>query len=180
MPITIKIPSTETWDPVKEEFETVKGQKIVLEHSLLSISKWEAKWKKSFLSSKNKTEEEMLDYIRCMTLTQNVEEKVYRAIPYAEIFRIKDYIDDPMTATTFREDGRPPSRKIVTTEEIYFQMCQLGIPFSCEKWHLNRLLTLIRVGSIMSQDPKMMPRSKVMSSNAQLNAMRRKQLGSRG
>lgn len=180
MPITINIPGNEVWDPVNEEFLTIKPVKLVLEHSLLSISKWESRWKKSYLSTLDKTPEEVLDYIRCMTLTQGVDDRCYFSIPEKELLRVKEYIEDPMTATTFRDEHKTPSRKKVTNEEIYFQMIQLGIPFSCEKWHLNRLLTLIRVGSIMSSPPKKMSKSATARSNTALNAARKRQLGSMG
>ena len=180
MPITIHIPEREAWDPVNECFEKIKDQTIVLEHSLLSISKWEAKWKKSYLSSRDKTPEEILDYIKCMTLSKGVDEKAYYSITKDDIIRIQKYIEDPMTATTFKDDRRPPSRKKVTNEEIYYQMVELGIPFSCEKWHLNRLLTLIRVCSVMSQPSRKMNKAQTAKQNASLNALRRRRTGSMG
>ena len=181
MPITIHIPSTELWDPVKEEFIQIKEQNIVMEHSLLSVDKWESKWKKSYLSSENKTALETLDYLRCMTITKNVSPYVYYAIPAEEINRINTYISDPMTATTFSDkEERGRKRDIITSEILYWQMTQLSIPMEWEKRHLNKLLTLIRVAAIKSQVPKQMSKADIAKQNRALNAARRKRSGSRG
>lgn len=151
-----------------------------MEHSLLSISKWEEKWKKPFLSKEDKTEEESIDYLRCMTITQNVDPRVYYAIDKKLFQEISDYIEDKHTATTFSNSTDPPSREIMTAEVIYYAMFANGISKECEKWHLNKLLTLIRVFSEKNKPPKKMSKSQIMSRNRKLNAARRKKLHTRG
>ena len=179
--LEIVIPETEQWDEVNQEFITSNRQILRLEHSLVSLSKWESKWKKPFLSNKEKTYEETIDYIKCMTLTQNVNDTVYNLLDKDNIEKINKYIGDPMTATTFKEDpNKKGGREIITSELIYYWMISLNIPFECQKWHLNRLLTLIKVCGIKNQPPKKMSKRDVMSRNAALNAARRKQMNSRG
>ena len=171
----------EEWDEEKEEFVEPKVQILQLEHSLISISKWESKWHKSFIHTKNLTDEETMDYVKCMTLTQNVNPEVYGYLTDSNIRQIREYIDNPMSATTFSEDKTSKNnREIVTAELIYYWMIALNIPFECQKWHLNRLLTLIRVCNIKNQPPKKMSKRDVMSRNAQLNAARKKQLNTKG
>lgn len=179
--LEIVIPETEQWDEVNQEFITSNRQILRLEHSLVSLSKWESKWKKPFLSNKEKTYEETIDYIKCMTLTQNVNDTVYNLLDKDNIEKINKYIGDPMTATTFKEDpNKKGGREIITSELIYYWMISLNIPFECQKWHLNRLLTLIKVCGIKNQPPKKMSKKDVMSRNAALNSARRKQMNSRG
>lgn len=179
--LTITIPGRELWDESKEEFVQVKPRTLQLEHSLVSLSKWESKWHKVFLSKDSKTSEETTDYVRCMTLTQNVDPEVYTHLSAANISEINRYIEDTMTATTFSEE-RPgkAGREVVTAELIYYQMIALNIPFECQKWHLNRLLALIRVCDIKSRPPKRRSGRALMSRNAALNAKRRKELNTRG
>ena len=180
--LTVTIPETETFDPVTSTFTTIRSHKLSLEHSLVSISKWEAKWHEPFLTDKTKTRDQTLDYIKCMTLTQNVDPNVYECIPDDILDRIHDYIDDSMTATWFKEDNKRPkkSREAITSELIYFWMIQAGIPFECQKWHLNRLITLIRVCAKKSEKPKKMSRRKTMDEWSALNAVRRAKLKTRG
>lgn len=169
---------TEFFDERTEEFISIKSQHIVLEHSLLSISKWESKWKKAFLDStleKNKkTEEEMMDYIRCMTVTPNVNPLLYRCLSNENLQAINNYINDPMTATTFSDKGHSTSRTIITSELIYYWMVAYNIPAEYEKWHINRLLTLIRICTIKANSSnKKMSASEIRNQNAALNAARR-------
>ena len=179
--LEITIPEVEQWDEVNQEFITSKEQVLRLEHSLVSLSKWESKWNKPFLDKKEKTREETIDYIKCMTLTQNVDPNTYNLLTKENIIEINKYISSPMTATTFHEyPNKKGSREIITSEIIYYWMISLNIPFECQKWHLNRLLTLIKVCSIKQQPPKKMSKRDVMSRNAALNAARRKQLNSKG
>lgn len=178
--LQITIPSQEYWDESKQEFVTVKGRTLQLEHSLVSLSKWESKWNKPFLSKEDKTFEETIDYIRCMTLTQNVDPNVYFQLTQENIRQINDYIEAPMTATTISEEPRRGRPEIVTSEVIYWWMIANNIPPEYQKWHLNRLLTLIRVCNIKSQPPKKMKSKDIMRQNAALNAARRKQLNSKG
>ena len=177
--ISIHIPSSEYFDEKKNEFVSIKEQDILLEHSLISVSKWESKWHKPFLEKNDKTTEEVIDYLRCMTITQNVDSNVYYNISESDILRIKDYIDDSMTATTFSNQG-PKNRSVITAEIIYYWMVTFNIPFECQKWHLNRLLTLVNVCSIKNQPAKKMSKADIRSRNAALNAARRAQLGSKG
>lgn len=179
--LQITVPAVDLWDETKEEFITTKEQVLQLEHSLVSVSKWEAKWCKTFLSKKEKTYEETIDYIKCMTITQNVNPIVYKCLTNENIEQINKYISAPMTATWFSDDNAgAQNREQVTSELIYYWMIALNIPFECQKWHLNRLLTLIRVCNIKNKPPKKMNRSEIMSRNAALNAARRRQFNSRG
>lgn len=179
--LQITIPAIELWDESKKEFIFIKERKLQLEHSLVSISKWESKWCRAFLSNQVKTSEEVLDYIRCMTLTQNVDSKVYNGITNDNIAEINKYIDAPMTATYFyNEPNNRISREKITSELIYYWMIAWNIPFECQKWHLNRLLTLIRVCSIKNQPYKNRNRRDIMRQNSALNTARRRQLNTRG
>ena len=179
--LEIVIPEAEQWDEVKQEFISTKEQTLKLEHSLVSLSKWESKWCQPFLSKKEKTVEQTIDYIKCMTLTQNVDPNVYNLLTKDNILKINEYISAPMTATTFHQENRGGGNgELITSELIYYWMVSLNIPFECQKWHLNRLFTLIKVCSIKNQPPKKMSKKDIMSRNAALNAARRKQLNSKG
>lgn len=177
-------PGIELWDEEREEFINTpgfKGQKLQLEHSLVSLSKWESKWNKAFLTKVEKTPEETLDYIKCMTLTQNVSPEAYNYLTEENIKQINDYIAAPMTATYLSEDkSSKGSREVVTSELIYYWMIALNIPFECQKWHLNRLLTLVKVCNVKNAPPKKMSKRALMSRNASLNAARKQQLNTRG
>ena len=178
--LQITVPGREQFNEATNEFITLKEQTLQLEHSLISLSKWESKWCKPFLSNKDKTDEETIDYIRCMTLTQNVKPEVYYNLTIENLNQVNDYINAPMTATTFSNDRQKPNRDIITAELIYYWMIAHNIPFECQKWHLNRLLTLIRVCSVKNTPAKKMSRSELMSRNASLNAARRAQFNSKG
>jgi hypothetical protein len=179
--LQITIPAVEQWDERKQEFVTTKEQTLQLEHSLVSLSKWESKWCKAFLTKQEKTLEETLDYIKCMTITQNVDPEVYNYLTNKNIDEINKYIEAPMTATYFSDDKTvKTSREQITAELIYYWMIALNIPFECQKWHLNRLLTLIRVCNIKNQPPKKRSKKEIMSRNAALNAARRKHLNTKG
>lgn len=183
--LRITIPGDEQWDSRREEFIQVrKDQALQLEHSLVSISKWEAKWCKPFLRKEAMTDEELIDYVKCMTLTQNVDPEAYRFLTNENIEQINGYINAPMTATWFTEDknskGKKNSGEQVTSELIYYWMIALNIPFECQKWHLNRLLTLIRVCNVKNQPPKKMSKKDILSRNAALNAARKQQLNTKG
>ena len=144
--LKITIPATELFDEKTQTFITVKEQPLTLEHSLLSLSKWESKWHKPFLGKEAKPFEQQRDYIRSRTITQNVDPSAYYALTQEQLKKIDDYIQDPMTATWFNDKNQPKSGKeVITAEIIYYWMKSLQIPFDCEKWHLNRLLTFIRV-----------------------------------
>ena len=180
--LQIKIPlSPEGWDEEKNEFVEPIAQTLELEHSLVSLHKWESKWCRSFLDKPPNTTEETLDYIKCMTLTPNVDPDVYRHLTDDNIRAVNEYISAPMTATTFRKEDRSKGgREIVTAELIYYWMVALQIPSEYRYWHLNQLLTLVRVCNIKNEPPKKMSKRDIMSRNAQLNAARKKQLNTNG
>lgn len=179
--LTITIPGGEYFDERKQEFFTTKDFSLVLEHSLVSLSKWEANWKKPFLSREPKNLEETIDYVKCMTLTQNVPDYIYLNITNDIMKEINQYIDAPMTATTFsKERNGPKSREIITAEIIYYWMIAYNIPLECQKWHLNRLLTLVKVCNIKNTPAKKMGKKDLYSRNAALNAARKKQYNTRG
>lgn len=179
--LQIIIPSVELWDERNQVFLRTKETKLQLEHSLVSIAKWESKWNKPFLTNKKKTYKETIDYIRCMTMTQNVKPEIYNLLTESNISDIEEYINAPMTATTFsEEENKKKNRDVITAEIIYWWMISLNIPIEFQKWHLNRLLTLIRVCNIKNQPPKKMNKREVFRRNSELNKARRKQLNSKG
>lgn len=181
--ITIDIPESEFYNEELNEFIEVKAITLELEHSLISVSKWESKWKKPYISETEKTTEEVIDYIRCMTINKNVDPKVYKAIPPTELKKIVDYINDPMTATTFYDFGKKPARssEYVTSELIYYWMTAYNIPFTCEKWNFNRLMTLIRVaGEKNNPEQEKMSPDAIRAQNRMLNEKRRAAMKSKG
>lgn len=178
--LQITIPSMELWNEKAQEFIQQKEQILQLEHSLVSLSKWESKWCKPFLSKTPKTHEETIDYIRCMTISQNIHSDVYNAITNDIIDQVSRYIEAPMTATTFSNEKKVINNDIITAEIIYYWMVALNIPFECQKWHLNRLLTLINVCNIKNQPKKKVPKGTIYSRNAALNAARREKLNTTG
>lgn len=179
--LQIVIPEREFFDQDKQEFRYLKAQKLTLEHSLISISKWESKWKKPFLDKADKTPEESADYIRCMTVGKEVDSEVLQWIPQSIYAQINEYIADSMTATWFNEKNRKPGGgQVVTSELIYYWMIAFHIPLECEKWHLNRLLTLIKVCEVKSAPPKKMKRKEIYSRNAALNAARKQKMAANG
>lgn len=170
------------WDSRKNEFIKIdKPQRIDMEHSLISLSKWESKWRKPFITIKPKphTREETLDYLRCMTINKNVNPLVYNAIPNRLLDAVNQYIDDPRTATTFhslrqQQQGGKVVMRDPTSELIYAQMVKYGIPFEpCEKWHLNRLITLIKTCSIENVPQEKMSKKDLYSYHRSVNASRR-------
>lgn len=174
--ITVTIPEAELFDETTNEYIYTKKTTLALEHSLVSVSKWESKWEKPFLSTKL-TREQSVDYIRCMTITQNVDPNVYNVIPQNVIKEVNDYIDSKQTATWFGGDtNKKAPKKIVTSELVYYWMISCGIPFECQKWHLNRLITLIRVCQEESQPSKKMTNKERQA----LNMARRNKLKTKG
>lgn len=189
--LKIKIPDRpkeQLWDETNECFiykEPQKGCELNLEHSLLSMSKWESIWCKAFLEEKDKTVEEMLSYIECMTISpSNVDPEVYKRIPQSELENIYKYINNPSTATTFTGPKGVGSNggTIKTSELIYYWMTICNIPFECQKWHLNRLLTLIRICEVKN-DPKgqqKLSADEIRMSYDKINDARRRALHSKG
>lgn len=178
--LELMIAGGEFYDESLEMFIEVKPAILRLEHSLVSISKWESIWKEPFLTQKEKSERQTIDYLKCMTVGQNVDPMLYRCITPRQMKEIEEYISDEKTATTFHERGGPPNRQVITSELIYFWMAQYNIPFECQKWHLSRLLTLIRIASIKNAPDKKMSRQAILSQNKALNDARRKALKTKG
>ena len=175
---------SEDWDELKEEFVYYvesEDVELQLEHSLVALSKWESKWHERFLGRKDLTDEQMIDYIRCMTIN-DVDPEVYSRLTTEVLTQIKEYMDDPMTATTFKNnnDSRSNSSEATTSEIIYYWMIVNNIPVEFEHWHIKRLLTLIRVCSIKNQPAKKMSKSEVARTYRALNAERRARLGTKG
>jgi hypothetical protein len=190
MPITITVKPREFFDEVNNKFINVKETELVLEHSLISLKKWESKYKKPFLVEGNmSTPEEVVYYLQCMTISpQKVDKMVYYAIDNDTMNEILKYINDSMTATWFSEDKKPQNKRrrkeVQTAEVIYWQMIALEIPMECQKWHLNQLLTLIRVCAAKNEeqygDKKKTNKADLMKRNAALNAQRKARLGTKG
>lgn len=178
--LVLDIPGSEFFDDEKEEFIETKPVSLRLEHSLVSVSKWEAEWKVPFLSAKELTREQTIDYIRFMTINQNVDPLVYTLLNNDHVRKVNEYISDNRTATTFSNVNTPPNRQVVTSELIYFWMAQYNIPFECQKWHLSRLMTLIRIASIKNAPEKKMSQRAILSQNKSLNAARRKAMHTKG
>lgn len=178
--LEITVPGREYFNEATNEFVTVKEQTLRLEHSLVSLSKWESKWCKPFLGNEDKTLEESIDYVRCMTVTKNVDPLVYRNLTRKNFEDVNAYIEAPMTATWFRKEQGGHSREIITAEVVYYWMIALNIPFECEKWHLNRLLTLIKVCNEKNKPKKKMNRKDILARNRQLNESRRRAMNSKG
>lgn len=178
--LQLTIPAREFYDEESNLFITTKEQTLTFEHSLISVSKWESRWHKPFLKQGEKTEEEVFDYIKCMCVNHNVDDLTFKALTQEQIWQINAYIEDPMTATTINVRNQKPNREVLTSEVIYYMMAAFNIPFDCEKWHLNRLITLIEVCAIKNSPDKKMSKRETMSRNAALNRARRAKHRSKG
>lgn len=178
--LDIIIPEMELFDEKTMQFVYLKEQKLTLEHSLIAVSKWESKFEKPFLSSE-KSIEEVLDYIRFMTLTQNVKSETYLHLSKKNLEDIQAYIEAPMTATTFKKiERRGGKKEIITAELIYYWMIAFNIPFECQKWHLNKLLTLIEVCARKSEPPKKMSRREISAQHRTINQINRERFHTKG
>lgn len=182
--LEITVPASEGFNPATNEFIQYKEEKLTLEHSLLSIYQWESKYHKPFLGTE-KTNADIIDYIRCMTITKGVDPDVYQRLTSENIDQINNYISDPMTATWFSEDSTPEGKakkknQVVTAELIYYWMIANQIPFECQKWHINKLLTLIRVCGEKNKPPKKISKKELSARNRSLNELRRAKFNSTG
>lgn len=178
--LEIIIPGLELYNEETNEFTCYDDVKLELEHSLVSISKWESKWCKPFLDGKDKSLDEIVDYVRCMTISNNIESDVYDRLTEENLVVINEYIGRPMTATTFNNEKKSTGREIITSEIIYYWMVSFNIPFECQYWHLNRLLTLIKVCNVKNNPPKKMSQKEILARNKALNDARKRELGTRG
>lgn len=180
--LSVRVPiSPEGWDDEKEEFVEPTYLVLELEHSLVSISKWESKWRKAFLSGKEKTPEETIDYIKCMTLN-DVDSDVYHHLTQENIVEINKYIEAPMTATVLKQDQNTPgkSKDVTTSELVYYWMISNNIPFECQHWHINRLLTLIKVCAVKNGGPSKRGQNEIMRDYAAINKANRARFNSKG
>lgn len=178
--LNIVTPAVELYDESRCVFINIKERSLQLEHSLVSLSKWESKWHKPFLSKIEKTPEESCDYIRCMTITQNIDSNTYKFITNDILKQVSEYIDRPMTATIFSETEKTINREVITSEIIYYWMIALNIPFECQKWHLDRLLTLINVCNIKNQPKKKMKKRDILDRNRRINEQRKQAMNTKG
>lgn len=178
--LKITVVLEEGFDETTNQFVALKSFDLELEHSLVSLSKWESEFCKPFLGKEDKTLEETIWYVRAMTLTQNVPGEVYEKLSNDNIDAINAYIGAPMTATTFTEKQNRAAQEIITAEIIYWWMIGLNIPFECENWHFNRLLTLIRVCNLKNAPAKKMSRAEQAQQQRELNAKRKAMMNSKG
>lgn len=178
--LSLHVSVSEDFDEDKQEF-VPKKITLELEHSLLSLSKWESKFEKPFLGKDDKTTEETFWYIKAMTLTPNVPPEIYEKLSNENIQEINDYINGKHTATTFHDlPGGPVNREVITAEIIYNWMIVLKIPLAWEERHLNKLFSLVRTVNLKSQPAKRVPRRDMLAQRKALNAQRQKELGTRG
>lgn len=176
MPLTIKVKSKEWFDETTQEFHSIKGATFQLEHSLLSISKWERKWHVCFIGNANLTQEQIMDYFKCMCINANANTDILEGMTAEQINEIKDYIEDSQSATGKLKDIKGPSSGVSdppTSEFIYSWMLSLKIPMECEKWHINRLLKLIHIRALDNQPEKHMSQAEINAHHRAVNAARR-------
>lgn len=183
MPIIVKVPKGEVFDEAEEKFhELDRDVTIVMEYSLLAISKWESKFHKPYLTKDTKTEEEALYFLRCMTINKDVPDIAYQLIPKEELINIRDYINDPMTGTTIKDPPKRASQReeVQSAELLYYYMFKLNIPKECERWHLNRLTTLFRVFGVKDAPKEKLSRSEMIARNKAINAKNRARFNTKG
>jgi len=177
--LRLKVVTAENFNEVAQQFVPAKTEMLELEHSLVSLSKWESKWEIPFLDNEKKTDEQVLDYVRMMYLGGDFPEEIIQKLTEKHYSEINGYINAKMTATWFSEESAQPSHDIITAELIYYWMIALGIPFDCQEWHLNRLLTLVKVCNLKN-DPKGKHRSETAAERRQRNEQMKAKLGTKG
>lgn len=179
--LSLTVKGTELFDEETGTFTTTEDVSLELEHSLVSLSKWESFFQKPFLSSSDKTSSEIFAYINMMILTENIDESVILSFSQENLKEINDYINSPQSATIF---GSMPEQRgrgeTITSELIYYWMVAFNIPFECQSWHINRLFSLIRICNIKNSKPKKRSQHEVAAQNRELNAKRREQLKTSG
>ena len=179
--LQIQIQATRLYNETTDKYTHVPAQTLKLEHSLLSVRKWESKWHKSYMNSASKlTTEENLDYVRCMCVNQASSPDAFRCLTKRDLNAIRAYIDEPMTAVKFRSDDNKKRRRVITAETVYGWMVSYGIPFECEKWHLNQLMALIEVCSRQNAPKQKQNKDAIGLQWAAINRARRAKTGSRG
>ncbi|MDY6073112.1 MAG: hypothetical protein SPI49_03335 [Eubacteriales bacterium] len=179
--LRIIIPAQEVYDEKFGTFCNIKETELQLEHSLISVSKWEQIWNVPFFSEKEKTNDEILSYIKCMSINNQIDDHVFLLLSTEDFKKINSYIEAKMTATWFGKENRGSvSRQVITSEIIYYWMITLGIPFECQKWHINRLLTLIKICNIKNAPSEKISRSEQINNQRMLNNARRRALRTRG
>jgi hypothetical protein len=180
--LRISIPGSEFFDESTSTFFITEPLDLELEHCLAAMSKWEAKFEKPFLSSKQPSHAEVLAYVKCMVLNQDIDFDSPFELPSETLELVNTYINSKQTATTFAEEHTRTSKtsEIVTSELIYYWMVSFNIPFECERWNLNRLLALVKICSIKNSKPKKMSRNEITQRNHELNEARRAALGTSG
>lgn len=183
--LKIVVPANkDLWDEANNKFLSLKKEvSLTLEHSLVSVAKWESKWKRPYLSNEKMTNEQVIDYIRCMTISQNIDDLVYYCLSEQNLKDIEEYINDPMTATTFSNRmtaQQTAKNEVMTAELIYFYMLANNVPVEFQKWHLNKLLTLLKVCAIKNTPPKKMSRRETMANYAAINKANRAKFHTKG
>lgn len=180
--LLVSIKGQRLWDERKEEFITLSPAVFEIEHSLVAVKKWESIYKKPFFGKEEKSPEDILNYIRCMTVTKNVDQSVYNYIPMENLKQILEYIGDSMTATWFSKqtEQKTGKKEIITSEIIYYWMITLQIPLECENWHLNQLFTLIRVFAVKNGKDTKMSKKDAANYREMINAANRKKFKSKG
>ena len=179
--LRIKITSGEAFDEESQKFVDIEPEYLDFEHSLVSLSKWEAEYEKPFLSKEEKTTEEIRAYLRHMLLTPDVSDEKLDRLSSEDYNRINEYISAKRTATWFREGpvGRGP-QPTITSELIYYWMVAMTIDWDAQYWHINRLLTLIRICNEKNAPKKKMSRAEMAAQRRSLNEQRRAQMGTTG
>lgn len=183
--LLITLEGDEVFNEETQEFSSVGDIDLHLEHSLVSLSKWESKHEVPFLGPQEKTSEQILDYIICMIQDPLIPEDLFNRMKQNQVNQIQEYINSPQSATTFTKDPyERPSREVITSELIYYWLAAFQISFEVETWHLNRLFALVRIAHIKSNESQKggqkIPKHDIARRNRELNAQRRAQYDTSG